>query len=572
MQHFVYVVIFSNQSLVNKQVVILLLVKVFQIEKKKKDSKLMLEARVVCTTKLGGNAPENMKLTSPDIQKDIVNAVAVETINIIIQDIGNSLFSILVDESRDISTKEQMAIVLHYVNNKGQVIERFIGIAHVSSTTALSLKSAIDKLFSRYSLSISRLRGQGYDGASNMQSEFNGLKVLILKENYCAFYIHLVAKKHTQIELFFSSIAIVVNVIGASTKHSDILQDKQGIIIVEALQNGEISSGRGLNHHTFLKCCGDTRWGSHYGTLISLIIMFSSTIEVLEVIVDDGSKFEQKYEASHFLEFMQSCDFMMRDSGWDSLIDQVFSLCEKKDINIPNMDDIFKPPHRSRRKVQETTNLHHFRVELFYSVIDMQLRELNDHFNEVNTELLICMVCLSPIDLFSSFDKKRLIQLAKYYQDDFSTAELMALDIQLETYVIDMRSSEEFRELKCISDLTQKMVASRKILVYSLVYRLLTLALILLVATATVERVFSAMSIMKDLLRNRIGDQWMNDSLIVYIEKEIASHIDNEVIMHRFQNMKTRRGQISHVLGDIYILVPYGLLNYKKYIRCPIIT
>ena len=52
------------------------------------------------------NAPENMKLTSPDIQNDIVNAVAVETINIIIKDIGDSLFSILVDESHDISTKD----------------------------------------------------------------------------------------------------------------------------------------------------------------------------------------------------------------------------------------------------------------------------------------------------------------------------------------------------------------------------------------------------------------------------------------------------------------------------------
>ena len=104
-----------------------------------------------------------------------------------------------------------------------------------------------------------------------MQGEFNGLKALILKENSCAFYIHCfahqlqlalvaVAKKHTQIELFFSSIAIVVNVVGASAKRGDILQDKQGIIIAEALQNGEISSGRGLNQHTSLKCCEDTRW------------------------------------------------------------------------------------------------------------------------------------------------------------------------------------------------------------------------------------------------------------------------------------------------------------------------
>ena len=64
------------------------------------------------------NAPENMKLTSPNIQKDIVNAVAVETVNIIIQDIRDSLFSILVDESRDISTKEQIVVVLSYVNKK----------------------------------------------------------------------------------------------------------------------------------------------------------------------------------------------------------------------------------------------------------------------------------------------------------------------------------------------------------------------------------------------------------------------------------------------------------------------
>ena len=77
-------------------------------------------------------------------------------------------FYILVDESRDLSKNEQMAIVLGYVDKKGHVIERFIGIKHVVSTTALSLKEPIDSLFSRHRLSMSRLRGHGYDAASNM--------------------------------------------------------------------------------------------------------------------------------------------------------------------------------------------------------------------------------------------------------------------------------------------------------------------------------------------------------------------------------------------------------------------
>jgi len=36
----------------------------------------------------------------------------------------------------------------------------------------------------------------------------------------------------------------------------------------------------------------------------------------------------------------------------------------------------------------------------------------------------------------------------------------------------------------------------------------------------------------------------MNDSLVVYIEKDIFDKIDNEVVMKRFQNMKTRREQL----------------------------
>lgn len=60
------------------------------------------------------HAPRNNKLIAPNIQKDIMNAMAIETTNIILKDLGDELFSILVDESRDISIKEQMVLLIRY--------------------------------------------------------------------------------------------------------------------------------------------------------------------------------------------------------------------------------------------------------------------------------------------------------------------------------------------------------------------------------------------------------------------------------------------------------------------------
>ena len=71
------------------------------------------------------------------------------------------------------------------------------------------------------------------------------------------------------------------------------------------------------------------------------------------------------------------------------------------------------------------------------------------------------------------------------------------------------------------------------------------MTLLLPVATISVERVFSAMKVVKTDLRNRMRGEWLNDSLVVYIENEIFDSIDNELILNRFQNMDSRRNQLS---------------------------
>ncbi|KAK1562415.1 hypothetical protein Q3G72_011485 [Acer saccharum] len=170
----------------------------------------------------------------------------------------------------------------------------------------------------------------------------------------------------------------------------------------------------------------------------------------------------------------------------------------------------------------------------------MQLQELNSRFPEMNTELLLCIACLSLMDQFYAFDKHKLIQLDQFYLRDYSPLKLLALEDQLENYITKMRSIIEFSELNGLTELAQKMVEKKKDKVFPLVYLLLTLALLLPVATTTVERVFSAINIVNTDLRNRMGDEWLNDSLLAYVEKDIFDTIDRETIMQRFQNMKPR--------------------------------
>ncbi|CAN0898947.1 Zinc finger MYM-type protein 1 [Linum grandiflorum] len=210
------------------------------------------------------NAPKNHQMTSPDIQKDILHALAFETTKLITKDIGNDFFAILADESR----------VLRYVNGKGCVIERFLGVSHVKDTKAISLKNAIESMLMKHGLSISRVRGQGYDGASNMKGEINGLKTLILEESPSAYYIHCV---------FFFIVSTVTNLVGAPCKRQDIIRETQASKIDEAVALGELGTGRGLNQEIGIKRPSDTRWGSHFGTLVNLDALFA-LYEILKEI------------------------------------------------------------------------------------------------------------------------------------------------------------------------------------------------------------------------------------------------------------------------------------------------
>ncbi|XP_074291589.1 uncharacterized protein LOC141618391 [Silene latifolia] len=71
------------------------------------------------------NAPGYASYTSPGIQKEILQIFGEKIKRAIKEEIGGNPFCIIVDEAGDVSGKQQMAIILRFVDNLGLVKERF---------------------------------------------------------------------------------------------------------------------------------------------------------------------------------------------------------------------------------------------------------------------------------------------------------------------------------------------------------------------------------------------------------------------------------------------------------------
>ncbi|KAF3457324.1 hypothetical protein FNV43_RR01981 [Rhamnella rubrinervis] len=146
-----------------------------------------------------------------------------------------------------------MAIILRYVDCYGFVRERFFDVVNISDTRALTLKNEITAVLGRHELLVENLRGQGYDGASNMRGAWNGLQALFLQDCPYAYYVHCfahrlqlalngAAKEVKYVWLFFSMLNEIVNYMSASAKRHSELVLRRKYEIHELLMDGELET------------------------------------------------------------------------------------------------------------------------------------------------------------------------------------------------------------------------------------------------------------------------------------------------------------------------------------------
>ena len=319
-----------------------------------------------------------------------------------------------------------------------------------------------------------------------------------MQESSSAYYVHCfahqlqlvlvaVAKGNTDCSSFFDQVSILLNIVGVSCKRHDMLRNARLENVKKALDCGEIVSGTGLHQEMGLPRPGDTRWGSHYKTICSIITMYESIHDVLVNLGDDPT-YKDDWTKIHFVtgafetfEFIFFAHLMyiilgytnelseclqrreqdilnaislvnvakkrmqkLRSDGWDNFLEKVTLFCDKHGVEVPAMDGDYVPYGKSARKAhaQKQTNDDHFRREVYIGVIDQISQELDNRFDEINMELLSCMSAFSPSKSFASFDAQKLRRLAEFYPKEFSINNLLKLELQLDNYIDDMRQDD----------------------------------------------------------------------------------------------------------------------------------
>lgn len=96
----------------------------------------------------------------------------------------------MVDETTDVSNKEQLTVVMRWIDENFDVFEEFLGMYSLQSTSAQSIVSAITDTLVRFQISMTKIRGQCYDGCSVMAGARGGVAAKIQQIEPRAVFTH----------------------------------------------------------------------------------------------------------------------------------------------------------------------------------------------------------------------------------------------------------------------------------------------------------------------------------------------------------------------------------------------
>ncbi|KAJ8884152.1 hypothetical protein PR048_016009 [Dryococelus australis] len=203
------------------------------------------------------------------IQNELISIIGNLIQEQIVNRVKNARFySVLGDETSDVSQTEQFCLCVRYVDKDlVELREDFISFVAVHDVTGAGLATAIKDQLRSLGLDMNNMRGQGYDGATAMKGMFRGCQAILQKVYPTAL---------------------------SSLKRTGILKKK--------LQKSSSS-------HTHLVKCRETQWVERHEDISIFSKSLSQIIIALEELIESGN--DEKDIASSLHQRLCTFQFLM---------------------------------------------------------------------------------------------------------------------------------------------------------------------------------------------------------------------------------------------------------------------
>ncbi|KAL0968294.1 hypothetical protein UPYG_G00264930 [Umbra pygmaea] len=377
--------------------------------------------------------PRNATYTCHDMQNELIRTLSNVVTEAIVEEVGDSYYTLKVDGTRDPTGCENISIVLRFVNETYEVTERLLCIATAQKGDAQTLTDTVLTELNKVGLDSSKILSQVYDGAALMSGKRGGVqKILQDRLGREIPYVHCL---NHQLHL------VVVHAMSAETALLEFFEVCDSIY--KFCRKPTVAMHYKGAH---LKRLLAQRWTGHLATVSVILKSFNDIKSILtnaDTVLNYGA--ETRMEATGLLRETSEPSFMFLANLTHrvlSLLDPPNKLLQREDTDMLTglsvvasatacvkklrCDEEFKQmldtatptsdslrPGPKRRRI-ESTRMDGYIVtgptgghrgdddletelrRLYYNTIDSVVGELERRFSERNSQLASALAALNP--------------------------------------------------------------------------------------------------------------------------------------------------------------------------------
>ena len=297
----------------------------------------------------------------------------------------------------------------------------------------------------------------------------------------------------------------------------------------------------GSDHSKAVEARGLLHQVKNFKFLLSLIVfdrVLSCTNSLSEQLQD--RKVNLSKAADLVLATTETLQEFREEKSWENLYDYAKSVAELRGIDIATHSHVQRarrPPRRLEDMVvlestgsrQVATSAENYKIDLYYPVLDSFLSEINRRFTTQNVELMKAIQACSP-DSNHFLDPDSLTPMIEEYSLDRDSIRMEA---------VLARRSLKGKEIDDLSDVIRELHPLQS--AFPTLFKLVHIALTIVVSTAECERTFSALMRIKTYLHSTMLNERLCDLAILSIEKEISKNLSLEEVVEQFAVLDCNR-------------------------------